>query len=196
MLNTLNVRTALVAALFLALVSPASAQNRRNSPPLTPEEAELALRYDVQKQLQRRVGVTDSATMQRLITAAVRYSDSTSALLDRESIIRAELNREGYPEPRRAIDETRITCLLGELANVERRRFDLRMAHRTEVASFLPPLARLQYMGTHEGIIDIVDDRRRASGQRRTMLERASVLPPASPTAAQTRTQIGAALCR
>ncbi len=196
MLNTLNIRTALVAALLLALASPALAQGRRNLPPLTPEEAELALRYDVQRQLQRRVGVTDSATMQRLITTAVRHSDSTSALLDRESIIRAELNREGYPEPRRAINETRISCLLGELTNVERRRFDLRMAHRTEVASFLPPLSRLQYMGTHQSIIDIVDDRRRDSGQRRTMLERASALPPASPTVPQTRAQIGAAICR
>jgi len=195
MRNVLALRTTLVAVLFLALAATASAQNRRTLPPLTPEEAELALRYDVQRQLQRRVGVADSATLQRLITSSLRYSDSARALAERESIVRSELNREASPSPLRAINEARVTCLIGELTAVERRRFDLRVAHRTEVAAFQAPLARYQYMSTQESVSGIVGDRRKYPTDRREMLARAGVLPPVSPTPAQTRAQMGAAIC-
>jgi hypothetical protein len=196
----LNVRTALAVIALAAVTGAAEAQSRRssNQPALTPAEAELALRYAMERQLQRRVSVPDTATLQRLISLSLRYRDSTRVLMERERIVRSELNREGFPEPRRAINETRLNCLLGELSGIERRRFDLGMAERTEIATFLSPLSRLQYLGTQENIHDIIDDRRQSMEQRQARLARSGVLPPLpeSVTAgSQTRAQIAASIC-
>jgi hypothetical protein len=135
--------------------------------------------------------------MQRLIALSVRYRDSTRVMMERERIIRSELNREGFPQPRRVINEVRLNCLLGELSGIERRRFDLRMAERTEIGTFLSPLSRLQYLGTQDAIHDIIDDRRQSMEQRQARLARAGALPPTAgaTTTAQTRAQIGASIC-
>jgi hypothetical protein len=136
--------------------------------------------------------------MQRLISLSLRYRDSTRVLMERERLVRSELNREGFPEPRRAINESRINCLLGELSSGERRRFDLGMAERTEIASFLSPLSRLQYLGTQENIHDIIDDRRQSMDQRQARLARSGVLPPQQATTTAgvpSRAQVAASIC-
>jgi hypothetical protein len=198
MFKTLTMRILVAVVTLLGSATIADAQRRRALPPLTPEEAELAMRYSVERQLRSRVSVPDSATMQRLISLAVRYRDSSRVIVERERVIRSELSREGYPRPPRALNETRIACLMGELTTVERQLFNLRIAERTEVATFLAPVSRLQYMNSQATIHRAVDENRDYTRDRRTQLVRSGVLPPQAEIVGpggQTRAQLAASIC-
>lgn len=198
MFRTLSTRTLVAVVVLFGSAASADAQRRRVLPPLTPEEAQLAMRYSVERQLRQSVSVPDSATMQRLISLAVRYRDSSRVITERERIIRSELSSEGNPRPPRALNETRIACLMNELTTVERRIQNMRFAERAEVATFLSPISRLQYMNSQTRIHRAVDENRDYARNRRSQLVRSGVLPPQAEIVGpggQTRAQVVAALC-
>ena len=112
-----------------------------------------------------------------------RYAEQRRALAQRERSLRFELRQQ----LRRAdsADQKRVAELLEQTMQAQQDRLDLYRREQSDLATFLTPVQRAQYMGLQEQMRERVDDLRRRGAARR---ERARPEAPQPNAGARPRT--------
>jgi periplasmic protein CpxP/Spy len=132
-----------------------------------------ALERRVAEVVQRKLGASDDQ-MRQLGDVNRKYQAERKALSqkDREArqTIRAEVLRDSMA------DQEKVSRMLDELAEVQRRRLDVFVREQRDLARFLTPVQRAKYATLQEGLRRKVDQLRQhrqekelAPGQRRRL---------------------------
>jgi hypothetical protein len=150
-----------------AAATPPAQDARRQPPggdrsrgPADRMEAEQLMRKAMIANLRQSLALPDSQ-MDVLAGIAFRYRDSSLVVQQRERMIREMLSREGGSGGGRrggAVDDTRITCLIGAFWDAQETRLALRRAEDREVAALLTPTNRYRYLAFQDNLHDVIDE--------------------------------------
>lgn len=109
--------------------------------------------------VQRRLALTD-AQADRLRATSTRYGRDRQALAARQREARLTLRAEIPRGPQ--ADQARVRAAIDALVASEQRRAALLAAEQRELASFLTPVQRAQYLGLQERALRAAERVRRA----------------------------------
>ncbi len=128
--------------LVIALAAPLAAQRRQVVPDSAQRPLVQALQRRVLEVVQRKLGATDEQ-MRHLVEVSRRYEGERRELnqRDREArqSIRAEVLRDSLA------DQDRVSRMLDQLVDVQRRRLDVFAREQHDLAGFLTPVQRAKY---------------------------------------------------
>ena len=148
---------ALLAALVVAVPSPSLAQGRPGDRgALEQRVGERAARV-----VQERLGLTDDQ-MRALQTTNRKFEAQRRQLVQRERAGRTAL-RDQLIAGERA-DPGRVSAILDTLLRVQRQRLDLLEQEQRELATFLTPVQRAQYLVLQDQMRRRVDEMRQRRG--------------------------------
>lgn len=158
------VRTGLLAlVLVLAPASSGWAQRGTGMRQGQPNRMQLEqrLRERLATLLKTQLGLDDQQ-MQQLSEVNQRFDVRRRALLQREFATRRGLREEVMKKD--AADGARVETLLTEQFRIDRERIDLTEAEQRDLARFLTPVQRAQYMAVQEQFRREIDQLRGGRG--------------------------------
>ncbi|HVE79031.1 MAG TPA: Spy/CpxP family protein refolding chaperone [Gemmatimonadaceae bacterium] len=155
-------RLARAVALATALgATPVEAQDRGRG---SERPAMERLRQRMAAVVRTRLRLTDDQ-MRRLGEVNRRFEDERGALFARERAarhgVRAEVLRGD------SADQRRVERLLDEMLGIQRQRIDVVAREQRELASFMTPVQRAQYLALQDAMQRRVQEVRRGRGGRR-----------------------------
>jgi len=158
------------AALFVAAVSTAAplAGAQGGATPGRPPERRAQLERQFRERLatvvQQRLHLTD-AQMKRLEQTNSHYEGQRRQLMQQEREARVAIRDEVLKDS--AANQTRVAELIDRAIGVQRQRLDLVQQEQKELAQFMTPVQRAQYLDLQEKLRQRVEQLRRQQQQRR-----------------------------
>lgn len=166
-------RNFIIACVALLLATALPAQQKSQAAAARADSAALAApeRRRLEQRLHDRLNevVRDRLHLtqdqvRKLAATDQRYAPQRRALAQRERSLRLELRQQ----LRRAdnADQKRVASLLDQTMRAQQDRLDLYRKEQSDLAAFLTPVQRAQYMGLQEQMRSRVDDLRHRGSTR------------------------------
>ena len=158
----------ILAVCLFAAAGPVSAQ--------TPDSARGDRQAQLQRQLRDRLAtmvrtrlqLTDEQARQLQETDS-RFEPERRALVQREQRLRMELRTEmlaARPGSTTAVNQDRVSALIDQLLAAQRERFLLVEREQRDLARFLTPVQRAQYMALQQDLRQRVESMRQQGPRR------------------------------
>jgi Spy/CpxP family protein refolding chaperone len=156
----MSTRTAALVALVV-LPAVAGAQQAEKAPPQR-AQLEARLRREFTRVVQQRVGLTDDQ-LTKLGPINRSFSEQRRTLQLQERDTRVAIQRAIRDTAARS-DSARISGLLQQLVNIQKRRVQLVEDEQRALATIMTPLQRARYMALQEQTRRQVEQRRGRGG--------------------------------